>query len=590
MLYTVDSSSEYNSNELHDTSNMNRAFVQKAKSSTAFLVEMSTEEAKLYSDVCEAKENTLIGQGTFGKVYLIYNEDQVLKSAKYESEMGQRKCRCLNFNRHCTYCLQLYNEHIVTMCFQSIIDEFYILKTLHDITSCDYVMATTGSLLYHKESLMCGYLIPLMTGSLAIDTYNNTGCFYRTDLYERWFGNHNLHSIDQQINAIIHITSQLLIGMNHIHSLGIVHFDLKLENILYKVTNEFPFISIKIADFGIAKIVPNNNDIVCYSSHFEVATPNYRPPEVFYEMGGYGFAVDMWSIGVILLRLVEYVLIYAEEIQNVEQNSKIQQRPSKFPMLWLIQPLRLMKEIKDYKLKNAINKDFIEQDYTCAKIEIQRKLFDCFYEIGIYANDLYVLPIKNSNGYEKRQPNWQWWKESFKGKSEKREKTKFQYYEKHFEKTSTYRNSCTTTLSIWDETGELLKKMKTKDDKIKQKNRLILKSLLSKTCLNDNVQKVGNVRLHNNTCSCLNRTIRTFSEFATYNDLVQEVYGSNECYTKNQFKLKTIQTKLFDYPRREQYMKYYFFIVSFLDSNVETRLSITEACHLFNNLFLNQTE
>ena len=58
---------------------------------------------------------------------------------------------------------------------------------------------------------------------------------------------------------------------------------------------------IKVADFGLAKIVHGGND---HSMTTTCGTPGYVAPEVLEQAGGYGPEVDVWSIGVILYILL----------------------------------------------------------------------------------------------------------------------------------------------------------------------------------------------------------------------------------------------------------------------------------------------
>ena len=88
------------------------------------------------------------------------------------------------------------------------------------------------------------------------------------------------------------IAVQILIGLRHIHSLGIIHRDLKLENILFKHENKS---SIKIIDFGSATMNPTQ-----YYSY--VQSRYYRAPEVLLGCG-YDSKIDMWSFGCIVIEL-----------------------------------------------------------------------------------------------------------------------------------------------------------------------------------------------------------------------------------------------------------------------------------------------
>eukprot|EP00976_Prorocentrum_cordatum_P114661 1195879-Prorocentrum_minimum.AAC.4 len=91
---------------------------------------------------------------------------------------------------------------------------------------------------------------------------------------------------------------QLLTGIQYLHQHGVVHRDLKMENLL--LTRKDDLNEIKIADFGLAKkpIVQKGMQTICGS-------PQYVAPEILaHTVGGYGSEVDLWSAGVVLYSLL----------------------------------------------------------------------------------------------------------------------------------------------------------------------------------------------------------------------------------------------------------------------------------------------
>mmetsp|Transcript_19771 Transcript_19771/g.50223 ORF Transcript_19771/g.50223 Transcript_19771/m.50223 type:complete len:423 (-) Transcript_19771:169-1437(-) len=117
------------------------------------------------------------------------------------------------------------------------------------------------------------------------------------DLFDRFVGNGGPFSEDQ---ARV-IFAQVLDAISYLHARGVVHRDLKMENILFLSEGDgtdggVPH--IKITDFGYGAFVVDGMSTVC-------GTTLYVAPEVLRgRKEKYDQACDLWSLGVMLYFLV----------------------------------------------------------------------------------------------------------------------------------------------------------------------------------------------------------------------------------------------------------------------------------------------
>jgi len=101
---------------------------------------------------------------------------------------------------------------------------------------------------------------------------------------------------------------QIAIAIKYLHSYGIVHRDLKLENVMMSdnTENGMP----KLVDFGLAKMIMPNE-----KADEPFGTLGYVAPEVLKKQP-YSFSCDLWSYGCIIYALLSGSLPFDHESQK----------------------------------------------------------------------------------------------------------------------------------------------------------------------------------------------------------------------------------------------------------------------------------
>ncbi|KAL3670528.1 hypothetical protein V7S43_004842 [Phytophthora oleae] len=130
----------------------------------------------------------------------------------------------------------------------------------------------------------------------------------------------------KQIKAYL---KMLLLGVQELHALGILHRDLKPNNLLLSKTQH----CAKITDFGMATVIEvesgdedgdtdRDEARTKPKRSVQVVTRAYRAPELFFGEERYSFEVDMWSVGCIFAEMLLRRPL-ADGSSDIDQLSKI---------------------------------------------------------------------------------------------------------------------------------------------------------------------------------------------------------------------------------------------------------------------------
>ncbi|KAG8216165.1 kinase-like domain-containing protein [Butyriboletus roseoflavus] len=127
-------------------------------------------------------------------------------------------------------------------------------------------------------------------------------------------------------------TAQIALGIESLHEMGILHRDIKADNILVDCRE-----NIRIIDFGLAYLEPTGKPLrqgVEYAIDF-TGTPPFMAPEILRNEGKqghrwkrYGTAVDWWGLGCILFELesLDHQILF-DSINDVRAYVAWTQRP-----------------------------------------------------------------------------------------------------------------------------------------------------------------------------------------------------------------------------------------------------------------------
>jgi len=140
------------------------------------------------------------------------------------------------------------------------------------------------------ESPHCIWVVmELIRGGELLDTLIETGTYDETDAARAM--------------------KQVLLAIRYLHSQGVVHRDLKLQNLLMS-TKDKNTADTKVADFGLSAILPKHEfepaDKDAMKAFNKLSdrwgTPHYFAPEMIGK--AYGPQVDLWALGVVLFQLL----------------------------------------------------------------------------------------------------------------------------------------------------------------------------------------------------------------------------------------------------------------------------------------------
>jgi hypothetical protein len=105
------------------------------------------------------------------------------------------------------------------------------------------------------------------------------------------------------VDDALRITLQALEALEEVHSRGVVHRDLKPGNLFITSARGYGMI-VKLLDFGISKVMQSTTKTSLTQTGTTLGTPNYMSPEQIREAKVIDQRADLYSIGVILFKML----------------------------------------------------------------------------------------------------------------------------------------------------------------------------------------------------------------------------------------------------------------------------------------------
>ncbi|XP_018494791.1 serine/threonine-protein kinase pakC [Galendromus occidentalis] len=263
-----------------------------------------------------------IGHGTYGDVYLA-------KDKSSNVEVALKQCSPVHAKT-------AYNFYLTEMVVLSVLSHANIVKSF----ACYYAAPLEAKTKPKLKDVQVPFLImELMDGSLAevLDFLDDEGSYL-------------------EANIVLFVIREILAGVSFLHKRGIFHRDLKSDNVLLGSNG-----SVKVADFGLAA------RFACPENEFHglTGTTLWMAPEICRietdvengESGShlltYTYKADIWSIGIILIELLDgkppYMDLW-EKDEKLEIKRKIVHEPA-------IRPERKVSKGMNSIIEAMLNKD-----------------------------------------------------------------------------------------------------------------------------------------------------------------------------------------------------------------------------------------
>lgn len=223
-----------------------------------------------------------LGEGSFGSVHMVEHKSQV-DWRQGRSEKKKRVCKVIT--KACAAQAGSSPEKVrEEFAVLKMLDHPYVLRMFEDFEDDDNFMVVMEPCYGGDLSGYVKILDPMDAST-----------------YERW---------------VARVLGHVLSGISYCHGRGVIHKDLKPENVMMLTEKEVPHadVHVVVVDFGLSEVFAGGSG----RSHVVSGTPPYMAPEVW--RGDFSKGCDIWSCGVMHFYLLSGRLPFmAQRIEDFPQ-------------------------------------------------------------------------------------------------------------------------------------------------------------------------------------------------------------------------------------------------------------------------------
>lgn len=199
----------------------------------------------------------------------------------------------------------------------------------------------------------------------------------------------NLMTEESRLSLIhsLKLVADVLAGLDHAHNRGIVHCDIKPENILLHVHSGGWL--ARISDFGIARL---SREMIRQDSN--TGSPAYMAPERFY--GQYSVASDLYSVGILLFELITGYRPFSgtpAELMSAHLNTP-PKMPDAIPEVWQPFIVRSLQKLPARRFRSAGEmlsalQEIAATEFSEAWVNLPAKQTSLFYSVVLPSECLF---------------------------------------------------------------------------------------------------------------------------------------------------------------------------------------------------------